>query len=344
MSVLIGHSLYIAPDWFKNIFSKVIFLDGVTIFFVLSGFLIGNILIKSFNKEGITSKTVIKFWRNRWLRTLPPYFFILTVLIFSTYVLRVNHCGWAPFPTKKEVLHYFFFLQNFNWPAFNFFLESWSLAVEEWFYLLTPIVIIIIKKIFCLKINQTFLITIFLFLIVSIFVRYLRYSHFPELDFDNYFRKQVIVRFDSMMIGVFAAYISYYLKDFWEGKKYYLFVVGIFLFFLPHITGLSAIKPYLYIWSFSIESLAYFCFLPLLHSIKTVKGTIAKSITYISLISYSLYLLHFSLILLTIIGHYLFSYDDTVKWILYWILVFSLGTIMYLFIERPSMNLRKKFH
>lgn len=344
LTVLIGHSNHMLPEALKDISSKIFFFDGVTIFFVLSGFLIGNILIKSFNKEDVSTKTLSKFWINRWFRTLPPYLFILLVLVFTTYVLEINHCGWTSFPSKKEVLHYFFFLQNFSWPSFDFFLESWSLAVEEWFYILTPIVAFLIHKGFKVNIKYTFLVTIFLFLVFSLLIRYFKYMEFPDLDLDSHFRKQVVTRFDSLMLGVLAAYILYYHKAFWKEKKYYFLIVGLVLFLLPQIIGLNDIKAYLYVWSFLLESFAIFCFLPLLHSIADSKGIIYKIITYISLISYSLYLLHFSFLQHTVLNHYFYEYSDTTKWILYWVLSFSLGTIMYLYIEKPFMNLRKKFN
>lgn len=45
-------------------------LPGVEIFFVLSGFLIGNILIRSFQNQGPTAGTLRVFWLKRWFRTL----------------------------------------------------------------------------------------------------------------------------------------------------------------------------------------------------------------------------------------------------------------------------------
>src|SRR4051812_17830746 len=60
---------------------------GVEIFFVLSGFLIGTILIKTFLKENDYSAGMIKnFWVRRWYRTLPLYYVILIVFfIFFHY-------------------------------------------------------------------------------------------------------------------------------------------------------------------------------------------------------------------------------------------------------------------
>jgi len=52
--------------------------DGVSIFFVLSGYLIGGILIKIIENKGATFKNLFNFWLRRWLRTLPNYFLVLS--------------------------------------------------------------------------------------------------------------------------------------------------------------------------------------------------------------------------------------------------------------------------
>src|ERR1043165_8912860 len=47
--------------------------DGVSVFFVLSGYLIGGILIRTLAQEGAGVRTLWRFWARRWLRTLPNY-------------------------------------------------------------------------------------------------------------------------------------------------------------------------------------------------------------------------------------------------------------------------------
>ena len=65
--------------------------DGVDLFFVLSGYLIGKILINSFIlKSEVTNKGIFHFLINRWLRTLPNYYF-LSAIVFVFYVLVTKH-------------------------------------------------------------------------------------------------------------------------------------------------------------------------------------------------------------------------------------------------------------
>ena len=71
-TVLISHSITVLPEKFYFV-HKFIF-DGVLLFFVLSGFLIGRIFIKQFS-DSFEIKKVFKFWTKRWFRTLPAYYF-----------------------------------------------------------------------------------------------------------------------------------------------------------------------------------------------------------------------------------------------------------------------------
>ncbi len=116
--------------------------SGVELFFVLSGFLITGILLKTKTAENYFSS----FYARRFLRIFPIYYFALTVGL-----LVAPHSSWwnsmLP-PLLKTRIAYYFYLQN--WPIFwkhhLFMLGSpfghfWSLAVEEQFYLVWPLVI-----------------------------------------------------------------------------------------------------------------------------------------------------------------------------------------------------------
>ena len=79
-------------------------IDGVSIFFVLSGFLIGGILLKIINTSGYTIKDIFNFWIRRWLRTIPNYYFVLIILIFCEFLMSKN--------IGDGIIKYFFFTQN----------------------------------------------------------------------------------------------------------------------------------------------------------------------------------------------------------------------------------------
>jgi peptidoglycan/LPS O-acetylase OafA/YrhL len=54
--------------------------DGVTIFFVLSGFLIGGIFIRTLQQPFFSFKSLLNFWIKRWFRTLPNYYLVLIII------------------------------------------------------------------------------------------------------------------------------------------------------------------------------------------------------------------------------------------------------------------------
>lgn len=103
--------------------------SGVDLFFVLSGYLITALILRDVRSgRGIP---VYSFWRRRWLRTLPAYYATLTVIALSDWVVPPIQ-PWQPF------LPYVVFLQNYAtaMPRFGW---SWSLCVEEQFYLVLPL-------------------------------------------------------------------------------------------------------------------------------------------------------------------------------------------------------------
>src|SRR5689334_3382371 len=71
--VVILHGKNVLPHAGRDFLQLFVF-DGVTIFFVLSGFLIGGVLIKILEKQTATFKTLLNFWQRRWFRTLPNYY------------------------------------------------------------------------------------------------------------------------------------------------------------------------------------------------------------------------------------------------------------------------------
>lgn len=116
--------------------------SGVELFFVLSGFLITGILVKTKTAENYFSS----FYIRRVLRIVPIYYLMLTL-----GVLAAGHDAWlssvVPQPLKTRIAYYLY-LQN--WPTMwnhglvqnpNLFGHFWSLAVEEQFYLVWPVIV-----------------------------------------------------------------------------------------------------------------------------------------------------------------------------------------------------------
>ena len=115
---------------------------GVDLFFVLSGFLIGSILIR--NKESVNYFST--FYIRRIVRILPNYFLFLLLFFvlssspyFSTnYFLTGNNVipGWSYFLMANNL--YMAYLKNLGNDSLS---VTWSIGVEEQFYLIFPLVI-----------------------------------------------------------------------------------------------------------------------------------------------------------------------------------------------------------
>jgi peptidoglycan/LPS O-acetylase OafA/YrhL len=103
---------------------------GVDLFFVLSGYLIGDQILRAYsNRESFSFKN---FYARRLLRTLPNYY-----VVFSLYLVLptlLNGTYTAP------VWQFFSFTQNLDMRPGETFTHSWSLCVEEQFYLLFPLI------------------------------------------------------------------------------------------------------------------------------------------------------------------------------------------------------------
>lgn len=344
MFVVISHTPTLLPPSVYTFLEYFIF-DGVCIFFVLSGFLIGNIIIRSVEKNGFSRAELFNFWIRRWFRTLPNYY--LFVLILA--VLSKLFVGGFPL---KGVFPFLFFCQNLFHVNDFFFGESWSLSVEEWFYLSTPLILFCCVNIFKIKFKKSLLIVSVLLLLFYTFLRYYMYRNGQLYEMIDY-RRVVIMRIDNLMYGVIGAYISYYYQDFWKKYKYQFFIAGIVLvsiwkvlsYVYPDINSFYYVNIFYPLFCTSI-----FCLLPLMSQYTLKKyNVIATAITYISLISYSLYLIHYSLIKKLLIDHifsFIFAGDYLEAYILkntfYWGASLFGAFLIYKYFEIPTTKLRDR--
>jgi peptidoglycan/LPS O-acetylase OafA/YrhL len=116
------------PIYLQWIFNGDVAVDG---FFMISAFLMGNILMKQHQSAG--KMTVKLFYFSRFLRLTPAYF--LALILYSLIPSNQTDLIWPNF----------FYIQNFFNDYDRYFLPlTWSLAVEEQFYLLLPMYLIFI--------------------------------------------------------------------------------------------------------------------------------------------------------------------------------------------------------
>jgi peptidoglycan/LPS O-acetylase OafA/YrhL len=236
-----------------------------------------------------------------------------------------------------------------------FFVESWSLPIEEFAYIIGPTLLyffFIIKlkgKKSRLFLLMTVLI-ILLFLLNKVVFNAVNVSE--DMNYWNVNLKAVVIyRVDAIYYGVLAAFFSEQKPKLWNKWRHVFFSLGIFTFVLLNVIISKKqiyIEQYPFFWNvcyLPINSVAIALTLPLLSKIKTAPKLFLKPITYISLISYSMYLLHYSVIL-QLMKYYIpvegWSGFDLLVYIMVYLSITILSSYaLYSIFEKPMMDLRE---
>jgi peptidoglycan/LPS O-acetylase OafA/YrhL len=283
---------------------------GVELFFVLSGFLIGGILIRQLEEGGFTTwRSWLQFLSRRWFRTLPNYYlFLLAQIGWRAYVIG--------FPDVLVAqLSFFVFCQS---PLNFFFPESWSLCVEEWFYLGFSFSLWIGRVFFKdFKIVLVGMISMFWILpVVLRLVAVVEMAQHEGVDmarvWDTYLRKTTLFRLDALMYGVAAAAIAQWYPHGWRTRgRYWPFVMGLLTAVACSLAlgfPLDRAQPIQGLLLWPLISMSLVGLLPWAsgYSPKS-ESSGSRSIRFIARISYSLYLAHG---LVVIAVHHLFRYSS----------------------------------
>ena len=310
---------------------------AIEYFFVMSGFLVGEMLIREF-KDGSNFKLLFNFWIKRWFRTLPLYYLILIIKIILT----------QPFVGLK-VWPYFLFLQN-NIGGISFFAVSWTLVIEEWFYLIMPLVIFLFFKKGIHK--QKFIIFTIVVVLAEIMFRiaYVYYKDVPWGAIVGSFP----FRFDSFMIGVFIAFLKVDYKHVFDfiSKKYVFVLVTLILIFYVFLFsfysgGQLASKVY---WTrtigFTLTSVLLSLQLPFLtksHFLNSISDNnlFKKALTWLSLLSYPMYLIHMDIMHFVKLSFP--SMSNVLSLITSYIVILFLSFLLIIFFHQPVTDSRKRF-
>jgi peptidoglycan/LPS O-acetylase OafA/YrhL len=312
---------------------------GVDIFFVISGYLITSIILKELVTTG--SFSFKHFYERRIRRILPALLFVMLVsLPFAwMYLLSSSFIDFS-----KSILYSLGFGSNFYFHysgqiygaesgLLKPFLHTWSLSVEEQFYILFPVVLLFIFKYF-----RKHLVTILVIgLIISLQMADWGSRNYPSGSF--YF---LHTRMWELLAGSILAYFEITLGHRSKNKTLNLILpsVGMFLIghsilffndkmFHPSFYSLSPIIGVcLIIWFSNKDEL-----------ITKILST--KLFVGIGLISYSLYLWHYPIFSFARIVE--FAQGNLFKELLLGIVIIILSVFSYYFIERPSRNKKNRF-
>jgi peptidoglycan/LPS O-acetylase OafA/YrhL len=136
-------------------------------------------------------RLILRFWLRRWWRTLPPYWAALALVFLFAPGLHLPREPWW---------RYAGFLQNLAWPHPPFFGEAWSLAVEEWFYLLLPAFLWVGAP---RNLGRRLAVTLAGFCLLRLAVTLAQ-----DPAWDEGVRKIVLLRLDAILWGVAVAWMA----------------------------------------------------------------------------------------------------------------------------------------
>lgn len=182
------------PSLTLDIAATLLGYYGVELFFVLSGFLIGSILMTEVVPNP-SFRSARRFLLRRWLRILPAYYAVLLLLTGMDWVRGIPlDLHWT----------YLLLVQNYNQGAIGFFPVSWSLTIEHWSYLLAPVVLLILPRLFSPLKSPLYRRIWFSLLALFTLVLALRFGTalLTEASWDMDIRKQIHLRLDAVFFGI----------------------------------------------------------------------------------------------------------------------------------------------
>jgi len=332
--ILIGHTTSFIKMDGRNLSELIIGFDGVTLFFVISGFLITYLLLKE--KHKTNDVHIGKFYLRRILRIWPIYYlFLLIGLIIS--LIDTTYTGSF---ADKSIFFYLFFAANIPFifqQAIPLIAHYWSIGVEEQFYLLWP---------WFVKLNRNKLIVKILIFVVAFFI--LKSSLWYICGHDYWlYDFMSVTRFHCMLLGAAGALMFYQKKqwfirfcsDKWiQGLSW---ISGILIG-----TGLLKLPAPL-----TSEITAVISLIIIIGQVQTdykVWINLEKEwFDFLGKISYGIYLIHPFVILLFV---YLYSNlnlsDEILTALLYvsvLITTIVVSYISYQYYEKPFLKLKKSF-
>ena len=298
---------------------------GVDIFFVISGYLISKIIFVKIKSDNFS---FIEFYKNRAKRILPALIFVIFLSFFVAIkiYLPVNLIEYS-----KSIIYSIFFSSNFY---FHYsgklygaesslllpFLHTWSLAIEEQFYIIFPLFFLILFKFF--KKNQLYLLIIFL-IISLVFANWASSSH-PSFNF--YF---IFSRGWELLLGTLIVIVESCIK--FNKFNKYLPTVG-FFFILVSLFFFNSETPHPSL--ITLLPVLGACMIICFANKKDIVTKIlcSKLLVSIGLISYSLYLWHFPIFAF---ARELYLFEKIDYKFIFIFLTILLSILTYKLIEKP---------
>ncbi len=324
---------------------------GVDIFFVISGYLITSIIFKELLNKGTFSFK--HFYERRIRRILPALILVMLFSFLLAYFYlppeKMLHFTNSIFFSLIFTSNLYFWITATEYGALSAievpFLHTWSLSVEEQFYLFFPVFFFILFKYF-----RKYL----FFILITVFFLSLIIAEYGSKNYPLFNFYILPTRVWELLLGSFIAYSEYLKrnseilqstsKNGWRAYCNYLNLLllhfGLFLLlfaiiFFDKELGHPSIKTL-------VPTLGTFLIIKFKNKNSIVIKILSSNVLVgIGLISYSLYLFHYPIIVF-----YNFSefYDQNIinKIFLFIVIVF-ISVVSYFFIERPARDKKIKF-
>tara|TARA_Y100000590_G_scaffold110881_1_gene126455 strand:- start:1093 stop:2094 length:1002 start_codon:yes stop_codon:yes gene_type:complete len=309
--VAITHYFYFVQEKVDFEYYSFIFVE---IFFVLSGFVLSNQLIKVHN-----NKNNIKiFYLRRLFRTIPLY---LVALIFYTAISNNFNLDFFKF---------LFFIQKAipDFVESNYFMVAWSLSIEEFFYLIFPVYLIVFNNVKASKLALYFIILLSL-------VKILNHENFSY----DFLRTGTLLRLDSIALGFL---LSIYFSKLIRFNNTIIILILILLTSIINYKDLFFNNTGIYTVYFIFLSQVLSMLLVLLFckSEFLIKKDISKRIcNMVATQTYSVYLFHL------IVMHFLIMSNNVYvnNLFIYIFILFVISTLTFKYFEKPILLLRPKY-
>lgn len=304
---------------------------GVELFFVLSGFLIGTLLARA-AAQAPGWRGWRAFMLRRWLRTLPLY--VVWILAMAVvWPPADGRLGW-------HLLRYLTLTQNLAWrmPADNWFGVSWSLAIEEWFYLLFSLPLLLLAR--RDRGRRSLPVLAALFIAVPVLVRCLLP---PGLDFGQAVYKVTAYRLDSIAYGVVAAVLATRRPSLLRHWAPLLAAgLAVVAFVWVQIAGAGIALPGLFYRALFLPLLsAGFCLcLPAALRLRQGPAWLARPAFWLSTRSYGLYVVHLTVLEVASGAVFVHAWPKRYAMLLALVAAPVLAELSWRLLERPMLALR----
>ena len=299
---------------------------GVDLFFVLSGFLVGGLLIQEITRTGQIQ--VGRFLVRRMLKIWPPYYFYL---LFQIVLHR--------HPLQSFVWQNLLNIQNYAGTSLK---HTWSLAVEEHFYLLLPFLLV---QVYRNRFIRSHLDACLVAICAGVLL--VRIASFPFAGAER-IQWQTHTRLDALLFGVLLSRILYASRERFEQllrHKAISATLGISVFVIALVAPIYD-SAYLATIGYTVN---YLCFGALLLLVYGYRGPLVRTWSYravawIGRYSYGIYLWHLSV--REPLAHLMARLPTSVAWLALLAAQFAaaivLGALLTKLVEFPALRLRDR--